>query len=250
MKEHQRVLVVIQSPETFEAVMPLLSRATLKVERIPSAPGALKVAGKSRYDLILAQHPLPDLGLKEFLSGLRRLRSRSKAAPVVLLTQPDCVDPVAGRPRSDRVEAISLEQPTTQILAAISKALGVAPRTAVRLLVQLRVKLVGGSFVLACQSKNLSESGLLLRTSRLLPVGSEVQFSFCLPDDQREIAGLARVVRHAGPEDHMEGMGLTFLRMESAARALLRDFLASESRAAATPVTQVAEPTHPPADAS
>lgn len=101
-----------------------------------------------------------------------------------------------------------------------------AQRKTSRLLVQLQLAVETGNLLRACQTSNVSESGMLIHTSRRAPVGSEVEVTFHLPGDPRPIDGAVKVVRHTSPgTEQTQGMGVTFVRLPEGARERLRDYV-------------------------
>jgi hypothetical protein len=113
-----------------------------------------------------------------------------------------------------------------ELMSAIAARLGVAARRACRLLVKLRVEIGPAEFLHVCQTADISESGALLRSKRLLPLHSELDLSFSLPGDPRVIEVRARVVRHAEEDGRPIGLGVRFTEMGDEERALLTRFIA------------------------
>jgi c-di-GMP-binding flagellar brake protein YcgR len=119
--------------------------------------------------------------------------------------------------------------------------MGTAPdrRSAVRVMVQLDATVDDGKMARMYQTQNLSNSGMLLRTHKPLPVGTRVAVQFLFPGDPiisktklpggyGFVEGEAVVVRHTHPvKETIQGMGLRFLALESRGRAMLSDFLAA-----------------------
>jgi c-di-GMP-binding flagellar brake protein YcgR len=107
-----------------------------------------------------------------------------------------------------------------------SQLLGVAARSAARLLVQLHARVGEGSFKRVAQTANISETGMLLSGAPELPLKSKLELEFELPGDSRPIQAIAEVVRHASPEvENLTGIGVRFIEMSSEAAERLQDFL-------------------------
>lgn len=121
-------------------------------------------------------------------------------------------------------------------------SMGTAPdrRSAVRVMVQLDATVDDGKMARMYQTQNLSNSGMLLRTPKPLPVGTRVAVQFLFPGDPilsksklpggyGFVEGEAVVVRHTHPvKEAIEGMALRFLALESRGRAMLSDFLSAQ----------------------
>ena len=121
-------------------------------------------------------------------------------------------------------------------------SMGTAPdrRSAVRVMVQLDATVDDGKMARMYQTQNLSNSGVLLRAHKPLPVGTRVAVQFLFPGDPilsksklpggyGFVEGEAVVVRHTHPvKEAIEGMALRFLALESRGRAMLSDFLSAQ----------------------
>ena len=119
----------------------------------------------------------------------------------------------------------------------------VALRKDSRLLVQIEAEMDAGSLMRVCQTSNLSESGMLLHTSRLFPVDTEAAVSFNLPGDPRTIEGTIKVVRHADPErEQMPGMGVHFTQLPNISREKLRDYVSNRYMAPEEAISFVEQP--------
>jgi c-di-GMP-binding flagellar brake protein YcgR len=93
-------------------------------------------------------------------------------------------------------------------------------------MIQFEAKLGTGKLMRICQTSNVSESGLLIHTTRLIPLQTEMDVSFYLPGDPRPIDGKVRVVRHSDPQrEEKAGMGVEFVHLPQAGREKLRDFV-------------------------
>ena len=112
-----------------------------------------------------------------------------------------------------------------------------ADRRSVRLMVQLDATIDDGKIARMCQTENLSKSGMLVRTSAPLPIGTKVDIQFLfrgdpalepeqLPGGYAFVEGEALVVRHTEPaKEPTFGMGLQFVRLEEHGKNLLGKFL-------------------------
>jgi CheY-like chemotaxis protein len=226
MTKSQRILAVVNDRELYEKVAHLLGRSSFEVNRVPSGAGALILVGNLRYDLILVEAPLPDLDLQDFVTAVRTLDSPCAGSAVVALARSeeglDPRDTVQG----DDFAVLEATADPDEIQKTISKSLGVAVRTATRLLVQLDTHLEEGNFQRKTQTANISETGMLLTGAPPLPLGSQVRLAFELPEDPRPLTMTAEVVRHASPElEKVSGIGVRFLQFETDSGTRLAEFL-------------------------
>ena len=176
MKANLRVLTVFSDQQISDRLQTLLSRRMIEANRIPSGAGALILTGNLSYDLIVIQHPLPDLATEDFLAALRTLDSTSTNSPVLIVAGETEIEEVARSFDGSLVKALSTEADQTEFHGAVSSLLGVSPRYTARVMVQIEVGLENGVTTRMYQAENLSESGMLLRGGRELPVGTPIRF--------------------------------------------------------------------------
>ena len=222
------ILVVGPGREFFK-IAPLLRRANFEVNQAASAEAALLLTTSVAYNLIVVVHPLRELGTTELLQRVWQQDSASADAPVLILAAAESVGELAELAESGRVTVVSSSQPENSLHQAISQQLGVAARSASRLLVRLRVKAGTETSVRICQTENISESEMLVRTSQLFPVGTEMEVEISVGAREGPIVARARVVRHTVPSvERVTGMGLRFVDIASEMKERLREFVWSD----------------------
>ncbi len=226
MRQSQRILAVVNDRALYQKISQLLNRSSFEVNRVPSGAGALILVGNLRYDLILVEAPLPDLELQDFAAAVRTLDSPCASSAVVVLAQNDQAAEINSSLIEDGFSVAHATQDPEALQSAVSQALGVAVRTAARLLVALKAELHDGSLQRMTQTANLSETGMLLAGAPTVPLGSMVELSFELPEDPKPIQARAEVVRHALPEvENTSGIGVRFTEMSAESATRLREFL-------------------------
>ena len=84
----------------------------------------------------------------------------------------------------------------------------------------------GRSSLEMSQTENLSETGMLVRTGEVYPLGSRLSFEFHLGGQGQPIRGEGEVVRQttAGRES-VRGVGIRFISLERDGQARLQRFL-------------------------
>lgn len=221
-----RILAVGIDRLLYDKIEPLLNRSYFDVDRVPRGESALILCSQVRFDLMIVGYPLPDMSLDALLEGIRRPESPCAENQLLLLAPAEQLaelHPLVG----DGVDAVmSIGQPVQLLEEVASRLLEVAPRTATRLMVKLEAELREGKSLTLCQTENVSETGMLLRTDRLYPVGTQVQFELFLPGDRAAISGRAEVVRHTHQLiERVEGLGVRFAEFAGEGRRRLQEFL-------------------------
>ena len=224
VNETLRVLAIISNPHLLAKIETLLRRRTLEVNHVSSGAGALVLAGNLRFELVIAEHPLPDLRLEELLAAMRALDSVSAHCNFLALSRGGAAALELPAGPDENIRSLAAEAEAGVIHDAISELLGVAARRSARLLVEVQVHLGDEPSRLLYQSQNLSQSGILLRGGRRLKAGSRVRFELALPTGE-PIAGRALVVRQTTRQEPVAGTALRFLDLSDDEGARIRSFV-------------------------
>ncbi|MDH3744138.1 MAG: PilZ domain-containing protein [Acidobacteriota bacterium] len=226
MSTVKQILVAIASDSVFTQFEPLMTRSDLSITRVRSGQHALTLARNLKSDLVVCQHPLSDLGFTEFHSGLRLSDCASCHSPLLVLTRDDRLDALVDSLDDEDAQMFCLDLAPEQLEKALNEIIGVATRARSRLLVETRVDCHGEATSRVFQTTNISESGFLLRSSSLLPIGSRTKFALTLPEHEDQILGIAEVARYTEPEtEGFEGMAMRLIRVEGEGRARLAEFI-------------------------
>ncbi len=233
MPAPQRILTIILSRELFDKLKPFLSREALDISTVTNGKGSLVLLRNLQFSLIVMEHPLPDMELPALLSEIRGPESRCRETPVLVLTRED-PEVLAGSLDDPNSTCHTLHASTDELLMLTANRLGVAARRASRLFVQIKVELGAAQMLRACQSVNISESGLLLRTERPLPLETEVDLKFSLPYNTRSIQARGRVVRYTDRDaEGLVGLAVHFENIGGEDRAAISTFIADRTTSSA-----------------
>lgn len=222
----RRVLAVGLPLAEFERVAPKLDREWFEVDRFPSALGALELVAACPLEVMLVRYPLPGMDLSAFLQEVRGAKSLSRHSPLVLVTTGEHVEEARRFLGRGANRVVSLEDTPHTILAAVGDLLEVAPRKPSHFIVQLEAKVGKSREWILCRAENTSATGVLLKTDRLLPLGTQVDFEFRLPAVTRPVTGRAEVTRHTlQSRERVEGMGLRFIFFAGNSQQAYLEFL-------------------------
>lgn len=248
MEYKLKVLAVVNADVVSSSLAEVFSRDSIALHHAQSGAAALILTGNSLYDLLIIEDPLADLPVDSLLSSLQSLDWASAGAPALVMAEADKVEALAARLESYPARVVPRSAQKGEIQKAVSELLGVSVRSTSRMIVNVEVQ-TGTETSLRCfQSENISESGLLLRGNKAIPVGARVQLEFSLPDEPEPLRGTALVVRHSG-NDETPGVGLRFVELDHSELLRLRRFV-DRSLAQAPTVTQPSEAVGQPSTAS
>jgi hypothetical protein len=224
------VLIIGPQCQQMETLNPLWDDLGLEQNRFATAAAALEVLRTDSLPrAILISYPLWDIDLGDLLQGVGRVLGEGHRIPISVMASREALHEIDSL--TDRgITVLSDGLSSADLVEMVENLLKQLVRASPRFIVRLTVQVGDGKLLRACQSENVSESGMLIRTSEEFPIGSRVRVEFPLPHDQGLIRGEAAVVRHTLPHvEGMRGMGVKFVSFEQNGQEKLKEFLAQGS---------------------
>ena len=229
-KNETRILTAGIEKQAFERIAPELRREAFKIDWVATLEEGVALAAKNRYNLIIMDAEPCDWPLAKVVGGYRSASSTSSDAAIMVLSGPDRAD-AAQELKSCGVNRVMLiNDPPEVIREQLLGLLDVAPRTSVRLPINLEAAQsnVGGE--LFCQTENLSTSGMFIRTRHRPQIGSTAAFKIHLAGGGGTVIGRGEIVRHSSPEkEGIDGVAVRFISLRGNGALKLRGYL--ETRA-------------------
>ena len=207
----RRVLMLGEEPSRVDRLLTALRRPDVTCVRAQHASEAIRLLRQAHFDLITLV--LPALGAERVLTSVRAEGSSCRRSSVLLVGGHEEIEPddlalarFANRLLPGGCSPIEFQHEAETLLA-------VSPRAAIAEGARLQLTLATGEQV-ELQLENLSASGMLLRASDPLAVGTVFGFALELGDLAEPIRGRARVVRVAKRNGAGEpGVGAQFLAL-------------------------------------
>lgn len=225
----RHVLILGADAPELERFVPLLRRGGFTVHRSESVEGASALIQSTAFDLIVVGHPLPGYSLGQLLLSTRDRASPNRASGLLVVAEPGTEDEATVLLGRGVNRVVPLCEAPGILLDAVADLLDVAPRVAVRSLVELKMDLEVGSQRLLTRTENLSRTGMLVRETLSCSLGTAFRFELLLPKPVELISGSARVVRHADLErEGVRGFGGRFVDLEGDGQNRLVAYLESE----------------------
>ena len=226
----RNTLAVALQSEVFESVARVLRANQFHAEYEATATNALETTGFLTFDAILAGYPLPDMPMQAFLDAVRREESPCRSAGLILLVGQDALEEAQRFVGRGANRVLTVEEFMARLPHILLRLLEVPPRVALRRKLRLEVSLSPSSTHVTCQSENISTTGMLVRTDRSYPIGTQLGFELTLPGDSSPVRGYAVVVRHTRADrEPVNGFAVQFasfagedkVRFETLLRKLL-----------------------------
>ena len=220
------LLIVNVDEELFGKLAPLLNREELEVDRFPRARAALELVSRVPVEVLIVGYPLPDVPTQEFLDAVRSAASPCRQSPLLLLARGEELAEAKRFIGRGANEVVAEEESAERLQAAVSRLLAVAPRSSLRTMVRIVVNIGEGAALEMSQTVNLSETGMLVRTGEVYPLGSRLSFEVHLGGQSQPIRGEGEVVRAtAAGRESVRGIGIRFISLERDGLLRLQRFL-------------------------
>lgn len=234
MTEARKKVLLVDDVELFvELEKTFFHRANVTLLVARNGLEALDLAHRERPDLIFMDLFMPEMDGDVACARLKEDPDLS-SIPVVMVTHGGR-DPDLQRCREAGCDDILLKPVNRhKFVAAARRFIGLEDRVAPRVEARIEVRYANGGDELTDYSLNMSTGGLFLETERLLPVETELQVSFNLPDRNDPVRSRARVAWVNEPDRRIKpglppGMGLQFLDLSlddlQDVRAFVREHL-------------------------
>lgn len=201
----------------------LLNRSEFQVLTAITGKEALQVHRQERVDLIIAELNMPDMQGDELCAQLR-MEKDLKNVSVILV----CGDTPEDRARVDQCGANAwVTKPINpeKFLESIVQLLSVSARKGYRVLLKAHVNGERENIPFFCTSHNISATGILFETDKLLNQGDRITCVFFLPG-ACQITTDAEIVRSLKMPDGTLHYGVRFINLAPEYRGEIERFVA------------------------
>jgi CheY-like chemotaxis protein len=207
----------------------------MEVDRVSSPDSAIELARQARFDLALVDYPPQGIELPDLIQGLRNPGPSERRTYVVLVAAPDRLEEARACLASGADAVISAATPAEESTRLVHRILDAPLRVSLRVPVRLEVALEEGASLAFRQTKDLSTTGMLVRTPHALPVGAQAAFRLDAPGARSSIEGRAQVVRQILDADGrtVHAVGMRFVSFKGDDEARLQAFVDSAARSKA-----------------
>ena len=220
----KKILLVSTVIVFYERNKCFLNRADFKIFTATTGKEALQVHRKVRVDLIIAELNMPDMGGDE-LCALVRTESAIRNVSV-LLTCRDTPEELERVAQSGANAWILKPFSSEKLLESIGQLLAVSMRKGYRVLLKAKAQGVNESLPFFCTSHNISITGILIETDKLLNQGDLITCTFFLPGACQIVAD-GETVRSFEKADGICQYGIRFINLAPEFRRDIERFVAT-----------------------
>jgi hypothetical protein len=225
-KARRNVLVAGVDPPFAARLAPLLGRSSFDVDSLANARSAADLIRVIAFDVLILGYPTVGLSMTGLMDLVRAEGSPCRSSAVLLLAPRERLSEVGRFHAPALTRVVPLDASDDRLQEELAALLRVAPRHSVRITVRLQVQLADGQAEVLTQTENVSANGLLVRATRVFPIGSSVRFELFLPDHSAPVTGRGVVVRHAaGLGQRVTGLGIELVDLPAREYTRLKHFL-------------------------
>lgn len=219
----KKILVSDSLRALIEAYDGLPSRKDFVVRSSPTAEGILSLHEAEQADLIIVDLNTPVMG-GEALSFLLRRKEALKDVSIIVVCDGSGESlKRAGSCGANAVVSNPLDP--VDMFAKIGELLNVRERKNVREIVKVSVKIRSAGDFFFAVSRNISSSGLLVETNRVLSPGDAIKCSLVLERTVAVEGEVIRVAKKSGESGETYEYGIKFTGLDPAAEAEIEEYV-------------------------
>jgi len=225
----KKVLVAQELHASLKQENSVLNRSDFAIFTAATNDELLKVHRAEHVNLIITQLEMPGMPTEQFCSVIRQ-EEALRAVSLIMV----CGNNPAAIEKSSRCRANAVLLHPVHPLVLLVKAqqlLDIASRDTYRVLLSASIEGSSKDDSFFCRSRNLSATGILIETDKVLAEGVRLSLSFFLPD-AKQVQASGKIVRTlaqtAGEKSHQYGLAFTDIAPE--ARRLLMEFVGKKAQ--------------------
>lgn len=189
---------------------------------------ALDIARREQPAAMIVDFDLPDMCGDNLCRAIKADRDLHRT-PVVLVTSGRCADDHARAVRAQADDVLTKPLSRIQLGLSVSRLLGEERHlalTRVPLEENVRVRLVRGSASSWGIMRDLSRGGIFVESTGRLPIDTEIDLDFRLPNTRKPLRPTAQVMwTGLHPRTRAPGMGLRFLALDRSSTHQIDSFV-------------------------
>jgi DNA-binding response OmpR family regulator len=205
----------------------ILNRADFQIFVATSAEDIVKIHGTEKADLIILHLDMGGTGTEKICSFLRKDEGLRRVSILII-----CNDTKTDIERVQKCKANSyLTKPVRheQLMQKVSQLLAIPDRQDYRVLLKVKVNGKSSSVPFFCYSYNISVSGMLIETEKILNKGDIIACSFFLPGAD-QIYSEAEVMRTVRAENGSFQYGIRYINLGPGYKASIERFIKGRTK--------------------
>ncbi len=218
----KKIIIADSLREFIEQDVNILTRNDNKIFYIKSGQEALDVHKKEKADLMIVELESPGLNCEQLCPAIRGDEVLKNISIFII-----CSDKLSDTERCQQCGANDyIIQPLNPaaFLRKVLRLLNISERTHYRVIVKVSFREGYDLTHFFCTSQNISKSGILLETEKVLNKGEKITCSFFLPKTVRIITD-GEVARIVNKENGVKEYGVRFTDISPAVESQIETFI-------------------------
>ena len=220
----KKIIIADSLREFIEQDVSILTRNDNKIFYIMSGQEALDVHRKEKADLMVVELESPDLKCEQLCPAIRGDEALKNVSILIV-----CSDKLSDTERCQQCGANDyIIQPLrpAEFLRKVLRLLNISERTHYRVIVKVSFREGYNLTHFFCTSQNISKSGILLETEKVMKKGDKITCSFFLPKTVRIITD-GEVMRIVSKDNGVKEYGIRFTDISPAIELQIEKFIAN-----------------------
>ncbi|HEY6010859.1 MAG TPA: PilZ domain-containing protein [Nitrospirota bacterium] len=182
-----------------------------------------------RVDLIIAPLDLPGMTSEQLYATIRNDRDLRAVSTIVL-----CEDRASDRARCEACKpnaVMTMPLNSSLLIEKAQQLLSISWRESYRVLLNVNIEGSSKDSSFFCSSENISTTGILIETNKVLTKGDRLMCSFFLPG-AKQIKASGEIIRVTQKEGSAKlyRYGINFIKLNDEAKASIEDFIEKKTQ--------------------
>jgi CheY-like chemotaxis protein len=222
----KKILVVSKDDVSLRRERNVLNRSDIKVLTVISCKEALDIHKTENVDLIIIDLDMPEMSGEEFCSVIRaEEKLKSVSILIVCKNEPFDLERVSG---SKANAFVTKPIVSSEFLQKVSRLLDVPLRKSLRVLLKVTARGKCDLESFYCHSKDISSSGILIETRKIIPEDEKITLSFFLTKSFRIITA-GKIYRVAKKSFNLCQYGIKFTNLTGEQQSAIEAFIKQRS---------------------
>lgn len=221
-------LLIVDDLRTFiDRERSILNRSDLSIFTATSTEEALNLHKTEKMDMIIIDLDMPVMSGDKLCTMIRKNEELKNVSIVMVCNN---TGPDLARIRTCKANAyVTRPLNSVQFIKTVGQLLDIPERKSYRVLIKLSVRGESRNESFFCSSRNISSTGILIETDKLLVKGDEISCSFFLPKSERIVAD-AEIARAVNISINTFQYGARFTNLSPAGKSAIDEFVNSKFR--------------------
>ncbi len=226
-KTHKKILIA-DDAELFREIESIFLARLGTILTASTGSQVLEIARREQPDVMIVDFDMPDMCGDNLCRAIKADRDLHRT-PVILVTSGHSAEDHARAVRAQADDVLMKPLSRTQLGLSVSRLLGADRHLAparVPMLNDVRVRLVRADSSAWGVMRDLSRGGIFVESHGMLPVDTEIDLDFRIPNVRRPLRPTAQVMwTGLHPKSRAPGMGLRFLALDRSSTHQIDSFV-------------------------